>query len=85
MTSKQAIDIFKEKYPHKKPIGYWIDGENVILNTSPSLGLGYSTSPSLGLGYSEVCQYIVFADGKIQPTNPVRSEVILNTPMKRIR
>ena len=26
MTSKQAIDIFKEKYPHKKPIGYWIDG-----------------------------------------------------------
>ena len=65
MTSKQAIDIFKEKYPHKKPIGY--------------------TSPSLGLGYSEVCQYIVFADGKIQPTNPVRSEVILNTPMKRIR
>ena len=52
MTSKQAIDIFKEKYPHKKPIGYWIDGENVILNTSPSLGLGYS----------EVCQYIVFAD-----------------------
>ena len=69
MTSKQAIDIFKEKYPHKKPIGYWIDG----------------TSPSLGLGYSEVCQYIVFADGKIQPTNPVRSEVILNTPMKRIR
>ena len=59
MTSKQAIDIFKEKYPH--------------------------TSPSLGLGYSEVCQYIVFADGKIQPTNPVRSEVILNTPMKRIR
>ena len=58
MTSKQAIDIFKEKYPHKKPIGYWIDGENVILNTSPSLGLGYS----------EVCQYIVFADGKIQPT-----------------
>ena len=64
MTSKQAIDIFKEKYPHKKPIG---------------------TSPSLGLGYSEVCQYIVFADGKIQPTNPVRSEVILNTPMKRIR
>lgn len=75
MTSKQAIDIFKEKYPHKKPIGYWIDGENVILNTSPSLGLGYS----------EVCQYIVFADGKIQPTNPVRSEVILNMPMKRIR
>ena len=56
MTSKQAIDIFKE-----------------------------NTSPSLGLGYSEVCQYIVFADGKIQPTNPVRSEVILNTPMKRIR
>ena len=54
---------------------HWIDGENVILNTSPSLGLGYS----------EVCQYIVFADGKIQPTNPVRSEVILNMPMKRIR
>ena len=40
MTSKQAIDIFKGKYPHKKPIGYWLDGENVILNTSPSLGLG---------------------------------------------
>ena len=52
-----------------------IDGENVILNTSPSLGLGYS----------EVCQYIVFADGKIQPTNPVRSEVILNMPMQKIK
>ena len=75
MTSKQAIDIFKEKYLQRNPIGYWIDGENVILNTSPSLGLGYS----------EVCQYIVFADGKIQPTNPVRSEVILNMPMQKIK
>ena len=44
MTSKQAIDIFKEKYPHKKPIGYWIDGENVILNTSPSLVILKSAS-----------------------------------------
>lgn len=75
MTSKQAIDIFKEKYLQRNPIGYWIDGENVILNTSPSLGLGYS----------EVCQYIVFADGNIQSTNPVRSEVILNMPMQKIK
>ena len=74
MTSKQAIDIFKEKYLQRNPIGYWIDGENVILNTYPSLGLGYS----------EVCQYIVFADGNIPSTNPVRNEVIMNMPMKRI-
>lgn len=75
MTSKQAIDTFKKKYPDKKPIGYWIDGENVILNIAPSLGRGCS----------EVCQYIVFENGEIQATNPMRSEVIINTPMKLIR
>ena len=75
MTSRQAIEVFKKKYPNKKPIGYWINGENVILNIAPSLGRGYS----------EVCQYIVFENGEIQASNPMQNEVIINTPMKRIR
>lgn len=75
MTSKQAIEAFKKKYPNKKPIGYWIDGSNVILNIAPSRGRGYS----------EVCQYIVFENGEIQATNPMLNEVIINTPMKRIK
>lgn len=75
MTSMQAIEIFKKNYPNKKPIGYWIDRTNVILNIAPSVGRGYS----------EVCQYIVFENGEIQATNPMRSEVIINTPMERIK
>lgn len=75
MTSKQAIELFKKKYPNKKPIGFWIDRTNVIINTAPSFGHGYS----------EVCQYIVFDNGEIQATNPMHSEVIINTPMKRIK
>ena len=55
MTSKQAIDIFKEKYPHKKPIGYWIDGVHphhlvlVILKSASTLCLQMARSSLLTL------------------------------------
>ena len=72
MTVANAIDIFKKKYPDKKPNGYWKDGDSFILNTDLVYGAGYS---------GEICQYIVSPNGRVQPTNPMRSEIIIDIPM----
>lgn len=74
MDRKEAVTIFKARCPSKKIIGYWEDGDNIIFNTAPEYG-GEA---------AEVCQFIVFPNGKIQGTNPLRSEVILDRPMKRL-
>ena len=74
MTLQRAIDIFKKKCPTKQPIGYWIDETNVVFNIKPEYGKGYD----------EICQYVVFENGNVMPTNPLRSPVILEKPMKRL-
>lgn len=75
MTVEHAIYIFNKKYPDKKLIGYWKDGGNYILNTEDKYGPGYS---------GEICQFLVSGNGDIQPTNPMRSEVIIDSPMIKI-
>lgn len=75
MTIEQAIHIFSKKYPSKKLNGYWEDGNNYILNTESEYGPGYS---------GEICQFLVSGNGDIQPTNPMRSEVIIDSPMIKI-
>lgn len=72
MTLVNAIDIFKQKYSDKKPNGYWKYGDGFILNTDSVYGAGYS---------GEICQYIVLPNGSVQPTNPMRSEIIIDVPM----
>lgn len=74
MTLQNAIKIFNKKCPDLEPVGYWNDSPNIIL----------ATRPTRGADISEVCQYIVFQDGRVQGTNPLRSDVILETPMKKI-
>ena len=75
MTMEQAVHIFKMKYPAKKPNGYWKDGNNYILNTESEYGPGYS---------GEICQYLIRANGDIQPTNPMRNEMIIDYPMTKL-
>lgn len=74
MTAKEAIAIFKSRCPDFKITGYWEDGDNIILNTSPM----YNKEAE------EVCQFIVFSNGVIQGTNPLRNEVIIDQPMHLI-
>lgn len=75
MTVDQAIHIFSTKYPTKKLNGYWKDGNNYILNVETEYGSEYS---------GEICQFLVLSNGDIQPTNPMRSEVIIDSPMTKI-
>lgn len=74
MTAKEAIAIFKSRCPDFKVTGYWEDGDNIIVNTAPL----YNKEAE------EVCQYIVFSNGIIQATNPLRSEVIIDKPMRLV-
>lgn len=74
MTAKEAIAIFKSRCPDFKVTGYWEDGDKIIVNTAPL----YNKEAE------EVCQYIVFSNGVIQGTNPLRNEVIIDQPMHLI-
>lgn len=74
MKVKEAIAIFKSRCPDFNITGYWEDGNDIILNTSPM----YNKEAE------EVCQFIVLSNGVIQGTNPLRNEVIIDQPMHLI-
>lgn len=70
----KALSVLKLKYPDRKPIGYWEDGDNVIINTKPQMGPGAA----------EVCQFVVRPDGTVYGTNPAQCHVICVQPMKKL-
>lgn len=74
MTIEEAIQFFKKAYPDKEPIGYWEDGNQIVLNVRPQLGHGFT----------EVCQYVVKSDGTVCGTNPIASPVIGMQKMKKL-
>ena len=74
MTVEEAKRFFKEVYPDKEPIGYWEDGNQIVLNVKPQLGHGFT----------EVCQYVVKPDGTVYGTNPIASPVIGTQKMKNL-
>ena len=70
MSVEQAIKAYKKEYD-RPVIGYWVDGKNIILNVKPRIP-------------DEPAQWIVEPDGKVYNTNPLRNEVIVNTPMQKL-
>lgn len=75
MTVQEAIKIFSKQQPNVKFKGYWKRGENIILNADLK---GDIEAPA-------PAQFIVTPKGKIMPTNPVLSDLSLETmvPLKR--
>ena len=55
MTVKTALKIFKSEYPDRKPVGYWVDKEGIIINTS---------SPKYDILYSPA-QFLVKDNGEV--------------------
>lgn len=59
MHIKIAINTFTKKYPEKKPIGYWIAGKGIIINTETTEGR------------IEPGQFMVTDQGEVYGVNPV--------------
>lgn len=74
MNVADAVKSFKEEYPERKVKGYWEDGDAIILNVEEQRS---SECP-------EPCQFIVTSNGSVMPTNPVRSPIMIESPMKKI-
>ena len=74
MTVDQAIGHLHSKYPDLSPIGYWEDGDSIILNTKPVYGPGCD----------EVCLYEVLPDGRVRGTTPMRTPVIAHKAITRL-
>lgn len=73
MTIKDAIYLFKSKNPDKKLRGYWATKNSVIICIKPQT-----------LGVAEVNLFEIKPDGKIMPTNPIMSPIVLKEQMTKL-
>lgn len=63
MTIERAIELLIEKQPGYIPVGYWIRGDEIVIQTKPIKSLRGLTSP---------WQFAVTPKGEVYGTNPVR-------------
>ncbi len=77
MTVEEAIKFYLKRGFTRFPVGYWIDGENIILNTKR---LGENPYDPL----IEPGQFIVEPNGNVTATNPIYTPAIAQKKMKRL-
>lgn len=77
MTVEEAIKYYLKRDIPRVPVGYWKDGENIILNTK---FLGESRNNPI----IAPAQFIVEPNGNVTATNPFYTPVIVQKKMKRL-
>lgn len=73
MDVKKAIKLLAEKYPGRIPIGYWIKGDEYIINTKPLNALKGLTAPS---------QFVVTQNGEVYGANPMKYDLTIESMTK---
>lgn len=77
MTVEEAIKYYLKRDIPRVLVGYWKDGENIILNTK---FLGESRNNPI----IAPAQFIVEPNGNVTATNPFYTPVIVQKKMKRL-
>ena len=70
MTLRKAMFIFRKKLFFDKVYGYWIQGDNFVLNTA-NPNMSHDPDHFVPCAY----QFIITPDGDVIPTNPVESHL----------
>lgn len=63
MTVKEAIEFLTKKVPGRIVTGYWLDGEDYILNTKTIKSMQGCIAPG---------QFVVTKNGEVYGTNPMQ-------------
>lgn len=77
MTVEEAIKFYLKSGFTRFPVGYWIDGENIILNTK--LSGETRNNPIIA-----PAQFIVEPNGNVTATNPFYTPVIAQKKMRKL-
>jgi len=67
----RAVDLYHRDYD-RPVIGFWVDGEDIILNVIPEIP-------------DEPAQWLVKPSGEVYNTNPLRNSVITRKPMMKYK